>query len=200
MSKGQVTNVQAAFEMLTREIEAETDLTRRTGAGAFAEGRLDTVRLAADRAEWLAGFLAKVASLEEEWRNSDSSAIADMPSNACEHGIAKPPVGNRTPIYAFYLPVLRALDHLGGSARVDQALAEVGRLMAEHLTARDRMALPSAPGSHRWCNTAQWARFHLSQWGYLEPHSPRGVWTISSTGRECLASGARPSGPAVRKS
>ena len=50
----------------------------------------------------------------------------------------------------------------------------------------DYQHLMSEPGKPRWYNTAQWARNSMVNQGLLKKNSPRGIWEISTKGREYL--------------
>lgn len=93
--------------------------------------------------------------------------------------------GLRSPETAFYVPILKALDELGGTARTADVVTRVGELMADALLPDDREPLPST-GVPRWENTTQFARYSMVRGGLLKPDSRRGVWTISEKGVEHL--------------
>jgi hypothetical protein len=94
--------------------------------------------------------------------------------------------GQRTPESAFVLPILRALQELGGSAPMQQVLEKVGTAMRGQLREVDYQSLKSDPGQPRWSNTAQWARKTMVDDGLLKNNSPRGVWEITEAGRKRL--------------
>jgi hypothetical protein len=93
------------------------------------------------------------------------------------------PPGVRTPESAFVLPILRALDELGGSATMQHVLEKVGVAMKERMRDVDYQSLKSDPGRPRWNNTAQWARNSMVEEGLLKKNSPRGVWEITAARR-----------------
>jgi hypothetical protein len=91
--------------------------------------------------------------------------------------------GLRTPETAFYVPILQALDELGGTARTAEVVKRVGEFVANVLSPDDREPLPST-GLPRWENTTQFARYSMVRAGLLKPDSPRGTWAISAKGLE----------------
>lgn len=93
--------------------------------------------------------------------------------------------GLRTPETAFYTPILKVLDELGGTARTAEVVKRVGEFMADVLSPDDRDPLPST-GLPRWENTTQFARYSMVRIGLLKPDSPRGTWAISVRGMEHL--------------
>ena len=66
--------------------------------------------------------------------------------------------GLRTPTEAYYGPILRTLDEMGGSGKVAEVLDRVGELMKPVLKDVDYEPLASNPDNLRWRNAAQWAR------------------------------------------
>jgi hypothetical protein len=94
--------------------------------------------------------------------------------------------GLRTPEAAFVLPILRAIEELGGSASMQQVLEKVGAAMKDQFKDVDHQSLSSDPTRPRWNNTAQWARNTMVQEGLLKKDSPRGTWEITAAGRARL--------------
>jgi hypothetical protein len=98
--------------------------------------------------------------------------------------------GLRTPETAFVLPILKALDELGGSGPMQQVLEQVGKMMADLFRDVDHQPLKSAPNQPRWTNTAQWTRNSMVTDGLLSGDSPRGVWEMTAAGRKYLRANA----------
>ncbi len=91
----------------------------------------------------------------------------------------------KTPAGAFYIPILEALEELGGRGLSQQVLDLVYERMKDRLTEDDLKPIPSG-GDLRWRNTAQWARYIMTRNGLLAQDSPRGVWEISEAGKAYL--------------
>lgn len=89
---------------------------------------------------------------------------------------------NKIPQRAYYIPILEALEELGGRGTAHQVLDVVYRRMKDRLTEDDLQPLPSGRVL-RWHNTAQWARLDLVRDGLLRRDSPQGIWEISEAGR-----------------
>jgi hypothetical protein len=96
----------------------------------------------------------------------------------------KEPV-DRTPEKAYHIPILEALEQLGGRGYVHQVLDIVYERMKDRLTEDDLKPLPSGRGL-RWRNTAMWARVILVQNGLLKQDSPKGIWELSQAGWDYL--------------
>ena len=98
--------------------------------------------------------------------------------------------GLRTSEAEFVLPILRALDELGGSATIQKVLEKVGAAMNGQFRDVDYQPLKSDPGHPRWNNTAQWTRNTMVVEGLLKSNSPRGIWEMTGAGRKHLLSSA----------
>lgn len=86
----------------------------------------------------------------------------------------------------YYVPILKALEEMGGKGRVADVLKRVWDQVHTELTEFDLAPLRSR-GEIRWRNTACWARFKLIQQGLLRQGSPTGIWEITPQGQEYLA-------------
>jgi restriction system protein len=120
------------------------------------------------------------ATLEMESASNDTAEKARTSSGRLQRGL-------RTPEAAYYQSILRALDGLGGRAKMNDILDRVEQLMHEKLATVDYQPLNSDPEVPRWRNAAQWARNAMVKEGLLKDDSPRGVWEISEAGRHALA-------------
>ncbi len=94
---------------------------------------------------------------------------------------------DRTQERDFRLPILEALDELGGRARAEEVRPTVERRMRGKLRPDDHGTLPSN-GEVRWWNSAKYERKHMlrMQPPLLNPSSPHGWWQITDAGREYL--------------
>jgi hypothetical protein len=86
---------------------------------------------------------------------------------------------------AFRRPILEALNRLGGSARMAQVL--------DDLRARMQLKSPgdfesTRSGAVLWENRAQRERLKMVKEGLLRADSPHGVWELTESGRQYLAS------------
>ena len=84
----------------------------------------------------------------------------------------------------YALPILKALNQLGGSAATSEVLKVVRQLMKNQLKPID---LSSRPAGHLyWENRIHDMRRELINRGLMQNNSPRGIWEISDAGREAL--------------
>jgi len=90
-----------------------------------------------------------------------------------------------TPLEDYYVPILETLVELGGTGKVEQILQRVFEKMKDKFTEDDLKDVPSGVDV-RWRKCAQWARFKLIQMGLISKTSPRGIWEITSEGKDYL--------------
>ncbi|MGP8223035.1 MAG: winged helix-turn-helix domain-containing protein [Acidimicrobiales bacterium] len=90
--------------------------------------------------------------------------------------------GTLLPEHEYEAPLLRALVAHGGSAPASQVIEDMGAALADRFTEADRETLDS--GLTRWKNRVQFVRLRLVQAGQVKKDSPRGIWEVTSAGRE----------------
>ncbi len=185
MIENNPSNVSSGFEMLLEEVEAEIDFFTRIGSRAFESRDFRKVDEARTQAEKVTAFRDKVAALRKEWGAiSGSEAEEDEETKAERRNLGRLRKGLRTPEAAYYLPILKALIELGGSAKMQAVLDKVHKAMKPILKDVDHEPLASEPDMPRWRNSAQWARNTMRQEGLLKDDSPHGTWEITATGRK----------------
>jgi len=188
MIENNPSNVSSAFELLLEEVEAEIDFVNNVGSKAF-EGRVyDRAKKALERAGVLTSFRDRVAALRKEWEELAAAAEReeDEVTRAQRRNLGKLRKGLRTPESAYYQPILRVLEEMGGSGKVAEVLERVKTIMKPVLKDVDYEPLASGPDNPRWRNAAQWARNSMIKEGLLKGDSPRGVWEISAQGRQAV--------------
>jgi hypothetical protein len=188
MARANQTNVDAAFDILLEQIEAEIDLVNRAGARAFESRDYDAARATLERAGQFIAFRDRTAALRREWTALAGPQVEDEGSEeqVQRRDLGRLRRGLRTPEEAYYRPILQVLVELGGRAPMSQILDRVGQVMDGELRDVDHQPLASDPELPRWRNSAQWARNSMVQEGLLRSDSPRGIWEISDLGRQTL--------------
>lgn len=102
-----------------------------------------------------------------------------------ELGVRKRKGGARTHETAFYVPILQAVDEMGGSGKAADVVKRVGEIMAGSFLPEDHEPLQST-GLPRWDSNLRFARYSMVRKGLLKAGSPRGIWEISNKGNEHL--------------
>jgi restriction system protein len=86
----------------------------------------------------------------------------------------------------FYLPTLRLLDSLGGSASIEEIeqklVEEFAFSEADLATVHEKSGTPIVP------NKMAWSRSYLKEGG-LVANERRGIWVLTESGRKALAGG-----------
>jgi restriction system protein len=82
------------------------------------------------------------------------------------------------------VPLLKALEQLGGAAKPKDVYSIVAKPFADQLTEEDLAAkLPSSPSTFEWHNLVQWSRQALIDRGEIDG-STRGLWRITAEGQK----------------
>jgi len=178
-----------ALDLLLDELDEIVLRLNEEGALLFKAGKYGQARALLSKVESVTGFRGKVLCLKEDWKALNVPAT-HKPTSPQERSprTASPPLkpGLKTGCDEFRYPILAALVRLDGSGYVREVLQVVEEIMGDQLNKYDYQPLPSNPNSVRWKNTASWERYIMVQDGLLAADSPRGVWEITTTGREAL--------------
>jgi len=187
MAQNNSTNVDAAFDMLIEEVEADIDFVNNQGARAFEARDYDRARDCLESVGRLTAFREKIDSLRREWQQIDPTPKEDDEDRTHRRDLGRLRRGLRTPEQSYYRPILRALIDMNGAASLHDVLDRVHEMMKGELKDVDFEPLASEPEMARWKNAAQWARNSMVKEGLLKSDSPRGTWEISDAGRRYLA-------------
>lgn len=192
MARDNPTNVDAAFDILLEQIEAEIDLVNRSGARAFEGRDYEAARATLERAGQFIAFRDRMAGLRREWASlagpqaEEEEGSEEFVFQVQRRDLGRLRRGLRTPEQAYYRPILQVLVELGGRAPTDKILDRIGQVMQGVLRDVDSQPLAATPDMPRWRNAAQWARKSMVDEGLLKNDSPRGIWEITEAGRQSL--------------
>jgi len=129
------------------------------------------------RGRELQQFVVEFEVLHKRWRQLTSGGQVRQ----------KKPV---TPLWAFYQPILKALNQCGGEATLSQIEPAVESVMESTFQPGDRAML--ARGTERWKVAIRWARKHLKEEGWIQDR--KGArWSITDAGRRAAEKGVGPS-------
>lgn len=174
---------------MLEEIEAEIDYFTGVGSQAMQGRDYNKAKELINHAQEITNFRNQVAGLRKEWTKINAAAEEkeDEETRIQRNNMGKLRKRLRTPESSYVLPILQALDQMGGSSKVSEVLNKVGEIMRPILKNIDYDPLTSNIDNPRWRNTAQWARSSMvNEEGYFEKDSPRGIWEISEKGRAFL--------------
>ena len=180
MNESNPGNVLSGFEILLEELEAEIEICTRSGARAVENRDFGKAEAAIARAKMVTEFRDKVADLRKQW-DAIGGADYDQDEEAKveRQNLGRLRRGLRTSETDFYLPILKALDELGGSAKMQSVLSKVHKAMKPVLKDVDYEPLSSNPDMPRWRNTPVGTQHHAPR-GLLKDDSPHGTWEIST--------------------
>ena len=186
MIKNNPTNVEAAFEILLEEVEAEIDFVNGVGAKGFEARDYERAKEALEQAATLTAFREKVTSLIKEWQGLEAKQAQYETPKTTRRDFGRLGRGLRTREEAYFAPILTTISESGGRAKMSDVLPTVEKRMKGLLKKVDYEPLASDQEMPRWRNTAQWARNTMVKEGLLKADSPRGIWEISDAGRQWL--------------
>lgn len=170
-------DTQEAFETLLGELQHAFGKTQESIEDAMKQSDFSAIRKAAGRGEAIQRQIDDLKALQQQWEDIVGPGTAE--------GAKRAPPGASTPQKAYRMPILRALDEMGGRGTTADVVDRVGEMMEDQFTEWDRRMLPSGYDI-RWRNKAQWARNAMVKEGLLASDSPRGTWEITEKGREML--------------
>lgn len=186
------TDIHAALTLLSTEVRDEITRIRGEGADAMTGGDYDTAESVIAFAKDLDDFAAEVERLAGKWdtitdrHEEEPEVVQKIVGTKLFKGRARK--GTTTPEEDYIIPLLRALEELGGEAKTADVIARVGEKMKSKLKEPDLLPLPSPPHMIRWENKTMWTRNTLvNTLGYMRNDTPRGIWAISDKGRNWLA-------------
>lgn len=176
-----------AFDTLLRQLRQALKGAQAEGARAFQEGRFDQAQVAARRGQEITARIQQMEALQREWARlvRGEPTVEERRPGSGRRRSGRPPRGQKVPQRDFYLPILAALEEMGGQGRMKEVLDRVGVMLSDRLSDVDWETL-SDGRSIRWRNSAQWARLDMVNQGLLAADSPSGVWEITEAGREYL--------------
>jgi len=120
-------------------------------------------------------------SLEKQW----FQVLPDQPAGRRRGRPRRTQTGDITPQKAYQLPLLQALEEMGGRAECAMVTRRVREIMADILKPADFESLDDEHDI-RWVTNVRFARQNLIERGCLRSDSPRGIWEITDRGREYL--------------
>jgi hypothetical protein len=185
MNRSSWINVEAAFEFLLEELEAELAHIERVGTRGLTAHEHDRARAFSELAIAATGFRREVRALRCKWQKKADwigeverkyGIDADWRSQDRLNRVV------RTPLADYVDPILGAIHAVGGVAQTADLARAIPRLMQDVLRPADEEALDSAAGVPRWRNALAWARRDMVDDGWLAPGVPPNVWQATEAG------------------
>lgn len=162
--------VDKALKATVRAVEKALDALNGQAGKLMSRGQYEKAESLAQTGREVMTFVQEVEALRTRWRALCRGPQAERKAK-----------NEKTPLWTYYQPILRALEALGGEAKREPLMAEVEKLMAADFKASDRDPL-SGGKFQRWQVMVLRARKHMVQEGWIE--SGGGFsWRITNAGR-----------------
>lgn len=160
--------VDLALKDLSKKLtECMTEIHQRA-AQVMSKGHFEKAEAIIGTAKQLQGFESHVDELKLQWRE-------------LKRGNNEPRRSSQTtPLWAYYLPILRVLMELGGEATRAEIESEVDSLMRPEFLPGDTDKMRHCL---RWQLMTRRARKHLVNEGWLEPGRSK-LWRITPQGKK----------------
>ncbi len=150
------------------EIKLDDDTWRRLQA--LAEPLVETVD----------DVLRRLLDAYQPNQTHERAAPASLPRPSRANGVrTRIPRGQRLPVYDFKLPILFAVQRLGGQGRSREILIEVEQRLQDRLNDIDYALVQGRP---RWEKTGHFARLELVEEELLDAPS-HGIWRLTEKGQ-----------------
>ena len=203
MTKYNQTDLSSAFEALLKAVEAEISSSHRAMGEAFEASEYVKAKEFWKRAAFLSDFRDRLVGMFKEWESLTVVEPAEKKAEVKLEAPAKaqpapkvkaaPPKAKRrrgrarttlrTPDKAYFIPILKVLDEMGGSATTKELRPRLEKIMKPILNEADYAPSSSNPQHPVWWDRARWARLELARSGLVKKDSPQGVWEISRKGK-----------------
>ncbi len=177
--------VDSAFRLLGRRIDGVRKGINAAAAKEMKVGKYEDAQGWMEIGRSVGDFAGRVEAFTQEWKRlvkaarilgrERANAEADKPS---AHAGKK-----RTPTWRFCEPALRALAGRGGTAALNEIVADLEKSIGASLTEFDRAATGST-GTQRWHMEVQRSYRECQRQGWIEKQKRRdGLWKITPKGR-----------------
>jgi hypothetical protein len=174
--------VSEALEGLFQALKSELEDAKSTGARAFEAGEFDSAQSAAEKGAAIGAILESAQQIRDQWQayQEDSAPPIDpIPVVSKEPEKKKPKSG--TSEESFFIPILSALEGMGGKASAEDVLDQVELIVSGELAPSEFVAVDG--GEPRWRNTAYSASMLMVRKGLLHTSASKDEWQITPKGR-----------------
>jgi hypothetical protein len=164
--------VDEAFTALKQAFIDELKEAKLEGASAFEDSNFELAQSAAQRGAKVGTFLQQVEQLALQWQGEsvqkEEPQLSEAPEQGLREAVAKKGSGERD----FVLPILQALQELGGKGTARQV---------HHIL--DPTMKNGQDGSNGWRLAVKTASAAMVKKGYISAESPEGEWKLTTKGR-----------------
>lgn len=176
-------SVDSAFRSLAKRLESVRKKINAEAAGQMKADKYEAAKEWMEIGRSVADFTERVDAFTQEWKRlvKATRIAAGANTKANLNKLARSEKSNRTPPSKFCVPLLKALAARGGTANLEELIADLERSHELSLSESDRM-VHSSSGAQRWHATVKRACRMGKREGWLEKHRD-GIWEITAKGR-----------------
>ena len=174
--------VSEAIDSLFQALKSELEDAKSTGAQAFEAGEFEAAQTAAEKGAALGAILENAQQIRDQWQvyqEESEPSIEPTPVVSHEPGKKQPKSGASEE--SFFIPILNALEGMGGKASAEDVLEQVELLVSGELAPSE--FVPVDGGAPRWRETAYSASMLMVRKGLLHTSASKDEWQITPKGR-----------------
>jgi len=175
------------FDNLIDEMENIFENLNEEGARFLKEGDYEKAKKVMGKVREIKKIRDEAENLQTRWEGIfEKTSRGPLKRKKRDKKRKSYPRGIKTPEKDFVIPILEAIEELGGAGSVKEVLKKVFQKMEKRLNDYDFKSIPSHPDRFRWENTAMWCRQSLVDDGFLSPEAKRGLWVLTEKGKARL--------------
>jgi hypothetical protein len=168
--------VDEAFTALKQALIDELREAKQEGQRAFEESEFESAQDAARRGASAGEILQQVEELAELWPTYEERINSSPVIKDPEQPLRRAASGSGSQKDDFVLPILQALQELGGKGTARQVIDQIGAIL-------DPSIKNGQPDSNGWRLAVQTASAAMVKKGYISATSPEGEWKLTTKGR-----------------
>ncbi len=180
-------DVTERFDNLIDELETIFDNLNEEGARFLKKGEYEKAKAVMGKVREIKKIRDEAENLQVKWEGVfQETSRGPLKRKRRDKKRKTFPRGVKTPEKDFAIPIMEAVEELGGAGSVKEVLKKVFDKMGKRLNDYDLKAIPSHPERFRWENTAMWCRQRLVEDGLLSSEAKRGLWVLTEKGKNRL--------------
>ena len=174
-------NVSDALENLFQALKSELEEAKSSGSRAFDEGEFDAAQTAAEKGAVIGEILENAQQIRDQWLAFQEGTPSSEPAPAVPKEPRKKGPDSEVSEQSFFIPILSALEGMGGKGSAEDVLDQVELLVAEELAPSDFVAVDG--GAPKWRELAYAASMLMVRKGLLHTSASKDEWQITPKGR-----------------